>query len=290
MIDTARTYGDSERILGKALAEWQGERPFIASKAAPQASRTNNGWGMPNPISVSYPRGSVTESAESSLKALNIDCIDLLQLHQYWSQYEGEYWVDEMLKLKDQGKIRHIGISVTDHRHDQAISIVRSGVIDCVQTVVNIFDPLAFDSLIPLCQAKKVALIARCVLDEGGLTGTLREDTVFDEKDFREDYFRQGPLSEYLRRVGALTQYCPAHADSIAQLAIKFAAHHPGVTTVNISMHLEEHANENIRALEAAIPDELFLELRKRHRWLLNLYETKYFPTEGEEMSATGFK
>ena len=291
MIDTARTYGDSERILGRALKEWKGERPFVASKAAPKASKTNNGWGMPNPISISYPKGAVTESAETSLKELHIDCIDLLQLHQYWSQYEGEYWVDEMLKLKEQGKIKHIGISITDHRHDQAISIVRSGVIDSVQTVVNIFDPLAFDSLIPLCQDKKVALIARCVLDEGGLTGVLEEDTIFDEKDFREDYFRQGPLSEYVRRVNALKKYVPAYAGSIAQLAIKYAAYPPGVTTVNISMHIKEHANENIRALEEApLPDSIFLEIRKRHRWLLNLYENKYFPSEGEEMTATGFK
>ena len=291
MIDTARTYGDSERILGKALQQWQGARPFIASKAAPQASEANNGWGIPNPIGIAYPKGAVTESAETSLKTLGIDCLDLLQLHQYWSQYEGEYWVDEMLKLKEQGKIKHIGISLTDHRHDQAISIIRSGVIDSVQTVVNIFDPLAFDSLIPLCQERHVAVIARCVLDEGGLTGLLKEDTVFDEKDFREDYFRQGPLSEYVRRVNALNQYLPTVADSPAQLAIKFAAYHAGVTTVNISMHIKDHADENIRALEAApLPEAIFLEIRKRHRWLLNLYEKKYFPPEGEAMTATGFK
>lgn len=56
-IDTARTYGESEEILGKALKQWSGERPFIASKAAPQASSTNAGWGIPNPIEIAYPRG-----------------------------------------------------------------------------------------------------------------------------------------------------------------------------------------------------------------------------------------
>ena len=150
-IDTARTYGESEEILGKALKQWPGERPFIASKAAPQASSTNAGWGIPNPIEIAYPRGATTASVEESLRLLNIETIDLLQLHQYWSQYEDGPWLEELQALKRQGKISHIGISVTDHRHDQAISIVRSGLIDSVQTIVNIFDPLAFDSLIPLC-------------------------------------------------------------------------------------------------------------------------------------------
>ncbi len=138
MIDTAPTYGDSERILGTALKKWKGATPFICSKAAPQASPTNNGWGLPNPVDISYPKGSVTESVETSLKQLDIDYIDLMQLHQYWSQFEGSHWFDEMQALKEQGKIKHIGISITDHRHDQALSIVKSGAIDSVQTIVNI--------------------------------------------------------------------------------------------------------------------------------------------------------
>ena len=290
-IDTARTYGESEEILGKALKQWPGERPFIASKAAPRASKTNAGWGIPNPQEIAYPKGTVTASVEESLARLDIDTIDLMQLHQYWSQYEDGPWLEEMYKLKERGKIRHIGISLTDHRHDQGISIVRSGVVDSVQTIVNIFDPLAFDSLIPLCHERDVAVIARCVLDEGGLTGFLTPDITFDELDLRDDYFERGPLSEYMRRVDKLRKFIPKYADSLAELAIKFALYHPGVTVVNISMHIPEYADENIRTADKdPLPPKIFQELRQRHRWLLNLYEGKYFPDEGEEVSATGFK
>ncbi|MCO6449495.1 MAG: aldo/keto reductase [Caldilineales bacterium] len=290
-IDTARTYGESEEILGEALKRWRGERPFIASKAAPHASKTNAGWGIPNPIEIAYPQGATTASVEESLRRLDIETIDLLQLHQYWSQYEDGHWLEELQTLKHQGKIRHIGVSVTDHRHDQAISIMRSGLIDSVQTIVNIFDPLAFDSLIPLCHERGVAVIARCVLDEGGLTGFLTKDAAFDELDLRDDYFHRGPLSEYMRRVDALRQFIPEFADSLAELAIKFALHHPGVTVVNVSMHIPEYADENIATADKPpLPDPIFDELRKLHRWLVNLYEGKYFPQEGEEVSATGFK
>lgn len=290
-IDTARTYGDSERILGKALSQWPGERPFIASKAAPSASRTNAGWGIPNPLEIAYPAGAVTASVEESLRQLGIETIDLMQLHQYWAQYEDGPWQEEMLRLKEQGKIRYIGISLTDHRHDQGISIVRSGLIDSVQTIVNIFDPLAFDSLIPLCHERQIAVIARCVLDEGGLTGFLTPDTTFDELDLRDDYFERGPIEEYIRRVGELRQFVPAYADSLAELAIKFVLHHPGITVVNISMHIPEYADQNIRTVyQDPLPDHIFKQLRERHRWLVNLYEGKYFATGDEEVSATGFK
>jgi aryl-alcohol dehydrogenase-like predicted oxidoreductase len=291
VIDTARTYGASERISGRALREWSGERPFLCSKVAPRASSTNPGWGIPNPIEVAYPRGAVLESAHASLKALDTEQLDLLQLHQFWGQYEGAgHWLDELLELKRQGKVAHIGISCIDHRSDMALSMVRSGAVDAVQTILNIFDPLALDTLIPTCMEKGVAVIARCVLDEGGLTGFLTSDSKFDESDFRHDYFEQGPLPEYLRRVDALRKYVPEHARSLAALALKFALHHPGVTTATVSMHVRAHADEDIDATEEPpLPEAVFDELRRRHRWLVNLYQNKYFPPEGEVM-ASGFK
>lgn len=288
-IDTARTYGDSEKILSKALKQWSGESPFIASKAAPEGLESNNGWGIPNPYDIAYPKGSVRKSVEDSLQQLDIDCLDLVQLHQYWDQYQNEVWLEDMQSLKEEGKIKHIGISVTDHRHDQALAIVKSGLIDSVQTIVNIFDPIAFDSLIPLCQKEKVAVIARCVLDEGGLTGFLKQDTVFDANDFRNDYFEHGPLDDYIRRVDELQQFIPQYAKSLAELSIKYVLSHPGITCANISMHIPEYAEENIAvADQEALPNELFEKLRRHHRWLLNLYEHKYFPRSGS-LSSTGF-
>ena len=278
IIDTARIYGDSERIVGRFLKEWKGDKPFVASKVSPDDSGPDTGWGIPNPVDIAYQRGSVTKSVETSLTELDVDSIELMQLHQYWAQYEGEYWLEELQLLRDQGKIQHIGISIPDHRNDQAISIIRSGAVDSVQTIINIFDPLAFDSLIPICQQYDVAVIARCVLDEGGLTGFLSENTHFDESDFRNGYFTSGPMNEYIRRVEALNQFIPESAESLTELAIRYVLTHPGVTTATISMHVQEHANENICiANKGLLSDDVFSDIRKKHRWLLNLYEQKYF-------------
>ena len=282
MIDTARAYLDSEQIVGKALKSWAGAKPFIASKAIPSGPPESPGWGLPNPAEVAYPAGSVRKSVEESLKTLDIDCIDLMQLHQYWGNFHGEgTWLEELQALKQEGKINHIGVSIVDHRHDGALSIVNSGMIDSVQTIINIFDPLAFDSLIPACEKNDVFVIARCVLDEGGLTGFLTPETTFDPGDFRSDYFEHGPLSTYIEKVDRLKKFIPEHADSLAELAIRYVLTHPGVSTACISMHIPKFAEENIRAAEKGpLSAEVFDEIRKQHRWLHNLYEKKYFPPE----------
>ena len=296
MIDTARSYMDSERILGKALKQWKGPKPFINSKAIPSESPDGNpGWGLPNPVEVAYPRGSVRKSTEDSLRELGVDCIDLMQLHQYWGNYyNAGTWMEELQDLQREGKIRHIGVSIVDHRHETALEIVNSGLIHAVQTIINIFDPEAFDSLVPFCEQNKVCVIARCVLDEGGLTGMLSEDTVFDEGDFRENYFKQGPQSEYVKRVNALQKFVPEHADSLAELAIRFVLTLPAVSTACISMHVPRFADENIRAAnKGPLPAEVFREIRCHHRWRHNLYSGFYFPdatTRAEKTGVGGFK
>lgn len=276
-IDTARIYGQSESIIGKALKLWNGERPFLASKVAPQGPSW--AWGMPVPVQTAYPPGSVTSSVEKSLQELGVDCIDLMQLHQYWPGWEKEsYWLEELQTLKQQGKIHYIGVSIPDHRHDVALTLVQSGLIDSVQTIVNVFDPLSLDCLLPACEANGVAFIARCVLDEGGLTGFLQPDTTFGEQDFRNTFFNNVPKEQYIERVEKLRKYIPEYADSLAQLAIRFALHQPGVTTAVVSMHIPQYADDNIAALASdPLPHEIFEELRRHHRWIRNFYDTKYW-------------
>ncbi|MFC5470522.1 aldo/keto reductase [Cohnella suwonensis] len=278
-IDTARNYGESERILGLALKEWTGDKPFVASKIQSKGPG-NLGWGQPIPVESAYPEGWLRESAEISLRMLGVETIDLMQLHQYWPQWDRvDYWMDELLRLKEEGKIRGIGISLPDQRHDIALSLAQSGKIDSVQTVFHIFDPLALDCLVPICQENDVAVIARCILDEGGLTGFLRADTVFGEGDFRQAYFDYLPREIYIERVRKLQEaFVPRYADSVAELAIRFALQHPGITAAISSMHVTRYADENIAAASRGpLPDDVFEEIRRHYRWVRNYYETKYW-------------
>lgn len=277
-IDTARHYGASERVIGKALKQWKGDNPFIATKIQSHGP-DNIRWALPPKVEDTFPKHLIRQNTEQSLRELGVDQIDLMQLHLYWPNWATSgYWLDELLQLKVEGKIRSFGVSLPDHRADVGLALVAAGVIDAVQVIINIFDPLAFDCLVPLCQEKGVAVIARCILDEGGLTGFLNQEVSFEDHDFRKTFFEEVPRQLYIERVNALKQFVPSAAGSLARLAIKFVLAHPGVTTALASMHVMHNLEDNLEAIEEQpLSEELFHTLRTQHRWIRNFYTSKYW-------------
>ncbi|MCA4134841.1 aldo/keto reductase [Arthrobacter sp. M4] len=270
-IDTARAYGESEAVIGRALRSWRGKPPIVATKVESLGARRR--WGMPVDVETVFPRGQVRASAERSLKELGLDRLDVLQLHLWWPTWGMEgYWMDELQQLKAEGIARHVGVSIPDHRSDLALGLVGSGLIDTVQTIVNIFDPLALDALVPLAAQRGVAVIARCVLDEGGLTGAVTASTEFPKGDYRHGYFDDTvPRSVYLEKVEALREFVPRYAGSLAAMALKFASQPEGITTALTSMHIPEFAEANIQAIDAPdLPEDVFDLLRTRHRFIKN--------------------
>jgi aryl-alcohol dehydrogenase-like predicted oxidoreductase len=275
LIDTARHYGPSEAIIAEAMKSWSGPPPFIATKA--ECIGPIEQWGIPVAIEQCFPRGHITREAEVSLKTLGVDTIDLFQMHLYWANWGVEgYWLDELEALLSAGKVRAIGVSVPDQRHDVALPLILSGRIHSVQAVFNIWDSTPLDCFIPICAENHVAVLARCVLDEGGLTGTLTMESEFAPGDFRAKYFDMGPRDVYIAKVEALRKFIPANAASLAALALKFVLHHPGVTSALVSMHIKKFAEENMRAMdEAPLSDEVFEDLRRHYRWIRNFYHPK---------------
>lgn len=118
-------------------------------------------------------------------------------------------------------------------------------------------------------------------MDEGGLSGILKKDTQFARDDFRQTYFDSVPREMYMEKVDALKKFVPEYASSLSALAIKFAIHHPGITSALTSMHVEEYADQNIAAVnEAPLPESVFEEIRRNHRWIRNFYTSKYWDRE----------
>ena len=275
-IDTARAYSDSERIIARALSEWRGEAPVIATKVESRGPRSR--WGRPLGVETVFPRGSIRRSAEESRRRLRIDVIDVLQLHLYWPTWgTSGYWLEELHALREDGVIRAIGISIPDFRHDVGLPAVLTGIVDSVQTIVNIFDPLALDCLVPLAQERGVAVIARGVLDEGGLTGGIDLSTTFADHDIRAIYFAPEHRRQYVQRLDQLRRYVPEHAPTLVALALKFVAGQPGVTTAIVSMPHERFVHENVDAFEQPpLGPEIQEELRTRYRWVRNFFEATY--------------
>jgi methylglyoxal reductase len=275
-IDTARAYGNSERIVAKALKHWQGPRPILATKVLSHGPQRR--WQTPVDVNTVFPPGSIRRSAEDSRRELDVDVIDLLQLHLYWPTWGiTGHWLDELHSLRDAGVVRSIGVSIPDFRHDIALPAVLGEIVDSVQTIINLFDPLALDCLVPIASRHQTAVIARGVLDEGGLTGAIDRSTVFADDDIRRIYFATEHRDEYMRRLAALQAYVPALAKSLAALALRFVTSSAGVTTAIVSMPQERYVHENADALdEPPLPAAIIEELCSRHRWVRNFFEPAY--------------
>ena len=143
------------------------------------------------PIGDVFPYDYIVASAEESLRNLKLETIDLLQLHVWTDEWvERDEWRRAFEDLKRSGKVQSVGVSATEHDPDSALAIMRTGLIDAVQVIYNIFDQTPEAHMLPLAQEMNIGILARVPLDEGALSGTITESTTFPAGDFREYYFR----------------------------------------------------------------------------------------------------
>jgi len=269
LIDTALAYGDghSEQLVGQVVREC-GRRVYVATKVPPK----NRIWPARGAIGEVYPYDYIVRSAEESLHNLKIDTIDLLQLHVWSADWlaAGE-WRRAFEDLKRSGKIRHAGISATEHDPDSALGIMETGLIDAVQVIYNIFDQSPDAHLLPLAQKLNIGILARVPLDEGALSGRFTEDIQFPPGDFRDWYFRGNRRREVVQHVAALQRDLGDGA-SIPDTALRFCLSHPAVSTVIPGMRTRRHVEQNTALSDAGpLPPET-LALLKRHAWDRNYY------------------
>lgn len=267
-IDTAAVYGNghSEQLIAKVYRERCGQF-FVATKIPPK------NWQWPakkgTPIKEAFPASWIRDETEKSLRNLKMECVELQQLHVWASNWVKETdWYETLLKLKEEGKIRFIGVSLNDHAPDEALELVQSGMVDTVQVIYNIFDQSPEDHLFPLCKEKKVGVIARVPLDEGSLTGKFTKDKVFEEGDWRRDYFPPEILKETVERVGKLKFLVQGEIKSLTVGALKFCLSHDAVSTVIPGIRSTQQAEENISSSDGNLLSKEMLQKLKAFRWV----------------------
>ena len=272
--DTAYVYGNghSEHLIGQMVNKHKNrDQVFIATKIPPKDYR----WPAKADSRVEdiFPGDWIREMTEKSLKHLDMDYVDLQQLHVWAANWlnQGD-WLDELRKLKSEGKIRYFGISINDHEPDTALDLVQSGLIDSVQVIYNIFDQTPAEKLLPLCQKHNVAVIARVPFDEGGLSGKLTPTTKFTKKDWRRLYFKGDRLKETCDRADQLQAFLTEGIKSLPQLALRFCLSHPAVTTVIPGMRRPGHVEENCKVSDGLSLPETVLTKLKKYAWPRNFY------------------
>jgi aryl-alcohol dehydrogenase-like predicted oxidoreductase len=265
--DTAQAYGEghSEQLLAMLLKGNSGKRIFAATKVPPMNRLWPSRRGVP--LADVFPRAYVRRYVDISRSNLGVDTIDLLQLH-VWE----DDWLDSgelaqtVAELKREGWIRAFGISQNRWEPWNGIRAVRSGLVDAVQLIYNIFDQAPEDELFPACRQNQVAVIARVPFDEGSLTGSLTLKSTWPEGDWRGTYFVPENLKASVTHADALKPLLPAGV-SMAELALRFILSNPDVSTVIPGMRKLANVEANIAASEAGpLSAELIARLRA-HRW-----------------------
>ena len=271
-VDTALAYGEghSERLVGKVVAE-RDEAIHVATKVPPK----NRQWPAPaglHPDEV-FPGDYVRECTERSLKNLRFEALEVQQFHVWQDEWIGEGdWLETVDELKKEGKIRSFGISINDHQPANAVRLIETGVVDTVQVIYNVFDQSPEDGLLPACQEHGVGVIVRVPFDEGALTGNITPETLFDEGDFRNHYFRDHRKREVQGRVRAIVSELGASEEEMAEIALRYILSHPAVSTVIPGMRSVRNVERNTRVGDGEGLPSNQVQLLKNHRWVRNFY------------------
>ncbi|WP_266368390.1 aldo/keto reductase [Tellurirhabdus rosea] len=265
--DTAWAYGDglSEQILNGLIQRHAGKRLYAATKIPPK----NRIWPSRRGFSIDdvFPADYIVEYTERSLKNLGIETIDLQQFHVWEDEWaDRDEWKEAIQKLTQDGKVRAWGVSVNRWEPDNCLQTLRTGLIDAVQVIYNIFDQNPEDSLFPLCRELNIGVIARVPFDEGTLTGTFTKETTFPASDWRSTYFVPENLNASVDHADALR---PLLRDGMTmpEMALRFILSNPDVATTIPGMRQIRNVEANMATSDGSgLPTELLTELKK-HRW-----------------------
>jgi len=275
--DTAWAYGDgkSDALLGELLARNYGKRQAAAAKfsahlyAASKIPPMNRKWpaSPADAYGDVFPPKHVFKYVELIREKLGVDSIDVLQFHVWDDHWAGEPDFRKTIeKLKNEERIRAFGLSLNRWEPENGIKAIRTGLVDCVQVIYNIFDQSPEDELFPVCKELNIGVIARVPLDEGSLGGKLTPQSTFPPNDFRSRYFGPENLSATLGRVEKLKAILPPGM-SLPELALRFILANSVVSTTIIGMRNSAHVREDLALSDAPPLETALLRELKNHRW-----------------------
>jgi len=265
--DTAFAYGEghSEQLLGQIVRQHPGKKLYTATKIPPK----NRQWPSRRDSQLQdvFPPDYIRAMTEKSLENLGLSSVDLQQFHVWEDSWaHDERWQRAVDDLKREGLIGAVGISINRWEPWNALETLRTGLIDAVQVIYNIFDQAPEDELFPLCQQLNIGVIARVPFDEGTLTGTLTQDSHWPAGDWRNIYFVPENLIASVQRAERLKPLVPP-GTTMADMALKWILANGAVSAIIPGMRKEKNVRANLAASDGKLlPAELMHEL-KQHRW-----------------------
>ena len=225
-IDTAAVYGlgHSEELVGRAVAGMK-QRPYIFTKCSMV-------WDARRQIGYSLKADSIRRECEGSLKRLKVDAIDLYQIHWPNPDVDLEEGWQEMVRLKEEGLVRHIGVS--NFSVDQLCRIIPIAPVATLQPPYSMLRPAIEQTLLPFCMEQNIGVIVYSPMLSGMLGGAMTRERAanFSADDWRRNNkeFQEPRLSANLELVELLKRIGTPHGCSAGEVAIAWTLRHPAVT------------------------------------------------------------
>lgn len=274
-IDTARVYGDglSEQWIGEILKKRPNNEIIISSKVFPK----NFKWPAPEGIEIKdvFPKEHIIKLVDESLKALDVDSIDVMFFHVWQDAWANEdEWKETVTNIIKQGKVKFWGISTNDYQSANCIKACDTGLITVIQTIFNLFFQEPTDSLLPYVKENNIGLVARVPLDEGGLSGKINTQSKFPEGDFRNTYFSPERLVELEKRINELQKIVDEsnEVESIPEMALRYLLSFDEVTSIIPGMRKLNHVKQNTQLSDKGGLSAELIESLKSHIWNRNFY------------------
>lgn len=246
-IDTAEGYAASQSVIGQVI---KGRRDdlFLATK-----------------VSGDHSPEHIDDAVDDSLRAFGTDYIDLYQLHSHRPEWPIQQTMEHLVRLRDAGKIRYIGVS--NFTVDQVGEASQYGPVQSVQPLYNMLQRANGDSLLPWCRENGVGVLAYSPLGKGLLTGRYKPGMDFDPGDIRGEDRISVWRGENFERIFAVTErlkeWAADQGRDIVQLAIAWTLADPAVTSSLVGARTPEQVYHNIKAADWQLTEAELAEVDK---------------------------
>jgi len=261
-IDTAAAYGfgHSETVVGRALAGLP-ERPYVFTKA----SLVQGPGGR---VVHNLNRDSILAEAEGSLQRLGVDAIDLYQIHWPNPDADIEQGWSALAELKEQGLVRHIGVSNFDV--DQLQRIQQIAPVETLQPPYSLIARGVEDTLLPFAEDEGIGVIAYSPMGSGLLTGAMTRERIqgLPENDWRKhsESFQEPQLSRHLAVVERLKQVAARMDTTPGAVAVAWALHNPAVDGAIIGLRRPDQVDSILHGAGLELSDADVSEIEHGNR------------------------
>jgi aryl-alcohol dehydrogenase-like predicted oxidoreductase len=259
-IDTAAVYGmgHSEEVVALALRTWPGPRPYVFTKCGLR-------WDEQGYVHRSLNADSIRRECEDSLRRLNVDVIDLYQIH--WPAEDLEDGWGAMAQLQKEGKVRWIGVSnfnVEEMRRAEAIAPITS-----LQPPYSLVRREVEQEILPYCHFKGLGVIAYSPMASGLLTGAMTREraAALSASDWRsrDIEFKEPRLSKNLALVERLREVGRRHGRPPGQVAIAWVLRNPAVTGAIVGARNAKQVEGNVGAAKLYLTDDEIAEIEGKN-------------------------